>query len=250
MKETINKIDIFWTGGMDSTFRVIQLLLTTNYLVQPHYIVRHEHSTGIEIYTQIRLRRMISSDFPEVMLRLLPTIYTNENLIPEFNDINEQITDLRKNGKKIVQQYELMANYCREFNINKIDVALDKTPGEPAQEWLDKHFAGASAFDSFTYPIFHLTKIDMIKIAQENKWDDILALTSFCRRPNIKITPCGQCGPCIDAVISGVGFRLPFIPRMKAKIQIPFRRFWRNNYYKHQDKWFFKFAKRFLEARF
>ena len=38
---------------MDSTFNLIQRLLTTTVPVQPHYIVRHEDSTGIEIDTMM-----------------------------------------------------------------------------------------------------------------------------------------------------------------------------------------------------
>ena len=131
MKETANKINIFWTGGLDSTFRLIQLLTTTTGLVQPHYIVRHEDSTGIEINTMIQIRRTLVRQYPEVRSRFLPTIYTNEDLIPGFKDIDEQIEELKKAGK-VAEQYQIMSNYCREFNINKIEVALTSISGEKA----------------------------------------------------------------------------------------------------------------------
>lgn len=245
MKETANKINIFWTGGLDSTFRLIQLLTTTTGLVQPHYIVRHEDSTGIEINTMIQIRRTLVRQYPEVRSRFLPTIYTNEDLIPGFKDIDEQIEELKKAGK-VAEQYQIMSNYCREFNINKIEVALTSISGEKA---FFEHFKNSPAFMSFTYPTIELTKTEMLRNAKLNNWDEILFMTSFCRRPIIKIAPCGVCGPCVDAVASGMGSRFPLKSRMKARIQIPFRNYYRNNYLKHNNSRFFKLIKRKFEHK-
>ena len=187
------------------------------------------------MHKMIKIRRKISQEFTDVMHRFLPTLYVNAEIIKSFDDINQQIADLKK-VVKINEQYVLMANYCREYDIKEIDVSLDKTPGQSAEEWLQEHFKGYKVFNRFRYPIFHLTKYDMYKIAVENKWMDILSLTSFCRRPDVKITPCGTCGSCVDTVISGMGFRLPLTARIKAKIQIPFRTYWRKNYPENKDK--------------
>jgi len=249
MTKSSKIIHLFWTGGWDSTFHLIQLLRETDDEIQPHYIVRHEDTTGIEIYVMTLIRREIIRVFPDVSSRFLPTHYVNEDLITNFEEINQQVEELRKTTR-VNDQYRIMANYCRENSIINIDVSLDKTPGQPAEEWLDEHFKGATAFDCFRYPIFHLTKYDMYKIAKKNEWDEILSLTSFCRRPHIKIEPCGTCGPCVDAVISGMGFRLPFLSRMKAKIQIPFRRYWRNNYNKKKNTKLFKFVTKKFESKF
>ena len=47
------KAHLFWTGGWDSTFRLLQLLLEENKIVQTHYVIRSEQSTGQEIDTMI-----------------------------------------------------------------------------------------------------------------------------------------------------------------------------------------------------
>ena len=93
---TTEKIKIFWTGGLDSTFRLVQLLFTTKHIVEPHYIVRHEDSTGIEIDTMIQIRRALTRKYPEVRSRFLPTVYVNEAYIPEFEDVKEEIEELKK----------------------------------------------------------------------------------------------------------------------------------------------------------
>lgn len=248
MKEDNNKTHIFWTGGWDSTFRLIQLLATKTCKVQPHYIIRHEDSTGIEIYVMTKLRRAIISELPAVRSRFLSTIYINEDFITHYEDIDKEIDNLRKTYK-INEQYSLMSNYCRQFNITQIEVALDRSPDQTPQEWLDTHFKDASAFKCFIYPVFELTKADMHQIAKENKWEKILYLTSFCRRPKIDITPCGQCGSCIDTVTSGLAFRFNFFAQTKAKIQIPFRKYWRRNYRKQIDNRFFKLIKKQLQNK-
>ena len=35
----MQSIDIFWTGGMDSTYRVLELILIEEKKVCPHYII-------------------------------------------------------------------------------------------------------------------------------------------------------------------------------------------------------------------
>jgi 7-cyano-7-deazaguanine synthase in queuosine biosynthesis len=249
MKEAGKKIHIFWTGGWDSTFRLLQLLNTTNAIVQPHYIIRHENITGIEVYVMTLIRREIFNSYPEVRSRFLPTRYVNQDLIKTNNDIESQITELRK-STKVNEQYRLMANYCSEYGIKEIEVSLDKTPGQTAEEWLNEHFKGISAFDCFRYPVFHLTKYDMYMIAKKNKWDHILSMTSFCRRPSIKIEPCGVCGPCVDTVNSGLGFRLPVVARIKAKLQLPLRKYWRNNYNNNKDTKLFRFIEKHFISKF
>lgn len=237
---------MFWTGGLDSSFRLIQLLYTTNFKVQPHYLVRRENSTGVEIDTMIRIRRAVVNQTPELRSRFLPTVYTNEDLIPTFDELNKQIEELRKTGK-VAEQYEIMANYCKAFGIDQIEVALTSITGEKG---FFEHFKTSPAFEYFSYPTIELSKKDMFRIARENNWDTILNMTSFCRRPKKKIKACGECGPCVDAVMSGMGYRLPLFSRLKANIQIPFRNYWRKNYMKHEESRFFKLIKQKFEGRF
>ncbi len=68
------KTHVVWTGGWDSTFRVVQLLMTTDEVVQPHFLIRDEGSTDIEINAMNNIRRLISREYTSVMPRFLPTI--------------------------------------------------------------------------------------------------------------------------------------------------------------------------------
>lgn len=231
------KVNIFWTGGMDSTFRVVQLLMTSEFLVQPHYIVRSEDSTGIELDAMIRIRRAISREYPELLPRLLPTIFTNEGLVPEFEDVREYIEELRK-SIKIVDQYQMMSNYCKAFAIDRMEVAITNE-----FEFFEQ-FTNSLAFKAFVYPLKELTKPGLYNISRESNWNHLLDMTSTCRRPRKNIKACGTCSTCVDMVIQDMGFTLPLMSRMKANIQIPFRKYWRKKYPTHKDTWLFKLIER------
>ncbi len=242
MNKALKKINIFWTGGMDSTFRLVQLLMTTDFLVQPHYIVRSEDSTGIEIDSMIKIRRAISREYPELMPKLLPTLFTNEGNIPEYKDINKEIEALRK-SIKIVAQYKIMLNYCKAFDIDQIEVAIT------SQFEFFEQFSNSHVFHSFIYPLKEITKPALYKIAKRDNWNHLLDMTSTCRRPIKKIKPCGICSTCVDMVMQGMGFTLPFTSRIKAHIEIPFRKYWRKNYPKHKDSKLFKYIQKKLEHK-
>jgi len=143
-----------------------------------------------------------------------------------------------------------MSSYCKAYGIEKIDVAFTNETLKTLKEiGLYDPFMNAKAFSCFTFSIIDLTKVALFKVAKENGWEDILLMTSFCRRPIKKVSPCGVCGPCIDAVSSGIGFRFSFKSLAKAKLQTPFRKYWRKNYDKQNTSWFFKMIKRRYEGK-
>ncbi len=241
---------VFWTGGLDSTFRVLFLLMTTKELIQPHYIVRHEESTGNEIDTMNNIRREVLRNHPELNARFLPTIYTNEDFIPKMEDVVAAIEEMRKTIN-ILEQYEIIARYCKAFNIKKIDLTYEI--------FMDKHkstintgtyFGNTFPFEPIENPHENMYKEDYYSIARKQGWDKYLNMTSFCRRPIKKNVPCGTCGPCYEVMINGLGFRLPIDARIKYRLLKPFRAFYRKNYLKHDKVWIFRFMKCRFEHRF
>jgi len=226
------------------------LLMTTDHLVQPHYIIRHEESTGNEIDAMNNLRRAVGKRSPELRTRLLPTMYANEDLIPKTEQVDREVEELRK-ILRVHEQYQILAHYCKAFNIDEVDLTYERDVNEPKDvENVSKFFGNTSPFKSFRHTHKDMTKKDYFELAIKDGWDDLLNLTSFCRRPKKQDKPCGVCGPCTDAVKNGLGFRLPFISRVKSRIVLPFRIYYRKNYHKHDKTWFFKMIKRRFEHRF
>lgn len=240
---------VFWTGGLDSTTHVIHMLLCTGEPVQPHYIIRSEESTGNEIDSMNNIRRALSRRYPELRPNLLPTVYVNEELIPRSEEIALEIKKL-KQKVKVHEQLHIMADYCMNSGIEHIDITYERDENVvPGELRVAQFFTVNPAFKSFHNAHADLTKKECYERATEEGWEDLLKLTTFCRRPRRKGRPCGTCGPCCDAVKEGMGFRLPFSSRMKARILIPFRQFYRKNYLKHDSNWFFKIVKRRLEHK-
>jgi len=250
MKEQKRIHKVFWTGGMDSTARLIRVLLTTKEPVQPHFVIRHEECTGHEINAQNNIRRAFGRKYPELKSNFLPTHYINVDSIPRSEEIAVQIREIEQK-MQVHEQLHILADYCHASQIDQIDIVYERDENfDPNQPNISQLFGKEPPFESFRNPHADLTKMGAYQIAKDEGWDDLLKMTSFCRRPRRKGKPCGTCGPCCDTVKEGMGFRLPFIARMKSRILIPFRQFYRKNYEKQNEKWLFKMIKRLFEKRF
>ena len=241
--------NVFWTGGLDSTAHLMHLLLKNGEQVQPHYIVRSEESTGNEINTMNRIRRLVHQLYPAQASRLLPTIYRNEDLIPRSGEIDLEIRKL-KEKVKVHEQLHILADYCWDAGIEDIDITYERNRHqEPGELFVAQFFHRTRAFKSFHNVLEDMTKRESYNRAVGEGVEEVLKLTSFCRRPRSKGRPCGTCGPCCDAVKEGMGFRMPLSSRIKARILIPFRQFYRKNYTLHDRHWFFKIIKRRFEHK-
>jgi hypothetical protein len=242
---------VFWTGGLDSSFRVIHLLRSSDELVQPHYVIRHEESTGNEINAMNNIRRGITKKYPDLRPKLLPTEYINEELIPANAKVEAAVEQMRKETRGIHEQYEILARYCKAHGIDEIDLTYERYNSEVASgiTGVSAHFGKDFPFESFRNPHTHISKRQCYDQAKKEGWSDLLKMTSFCRRPRRNGKPCGTCGPCNDVLKESMGFRLPFISRVKANILLPFRLYYRNNYHKHDTHWFFRTVKRRFEHR-
>lgn len=251
MKEKEEVHHVLWTGGNDSTFRVLYLLMNTDEMVQTHYIIRHEESTGNEIDAMNNIRRAVLREHPELNDRFLPTVYVNEDLIPKMDDVVAAVEELRKK-LNVLEQYEIISRYCKSSQIKKIDLTFERYADDEENKKLNiSHFFGKTfPFEAIENPHNNLTKGDYYPIAREQGWDKYMDMTSFCRRPIKKNKPCGTCGPCTETMVSGLAFRLPFTARVKSRILKPIRYYYRKNYLRHDKVWIFRFMKRRFEHKF
>lgn len=241
-----NTHQVFWTGGLDSSFRVINLLRTTDELIQPHYVIRHENSTGSEIDAMNNIRRALTKKYPDLRPKLLPTSYINEDLIPRNEEVDAAAEALRKKMSGVHEQYQILANYCKAHQIDEIDLTYERNTGKvsPDETGVSQYFGTAFPFDNFRNPHANITKRESYDQAKAEGWADLLKLTSFCRRPRRDGKPCGKCGPCHDVLKERMGFRLPFRSRVLANILMPLREFYRKNYDKQETSKFFRMIKR------
>lgn len=215
-------VNLAWTGGWDSTFRLLQLLLHEERRVQPHYIVRPEASTGQEIDAMNRIRRALFREFPESRKLLMPTHLIDVRAITYSDDLIGECERIR-NSQKVNEQYPLLACYCSDNDITGMEVCINSDETVAL-----KAINSSPLFGALSSPLTDFRKKSTKELADLNGWQPIMHLTVFCRRPK-KGRPCGVCGPCYDAITMGLGYRLPLSRRLIARGQVPLRRWWRTN---------------------
>jgi len=232
-------VNIFWTGGWDSTFRVLQLLIEEKKKVQPHFIVRSQASVGKEITTMIDIRRQLFRNFPETRKLLLPTKYIDIRNVIEEQTISAAVKYIKKE-QEFAQQYDFCSRYCWQNNFYDMEMCIHKddkahkllAPYLENSTWnshVKKTEKGQKAYDVFQYykfPLYSMTKLEMGKIAQSGGWIELLEITWFCASP-YKGKPCGFCGPCTYVIEEGLSRRLPFFRRLLSITHMPFRKLYR-----------------------
>ena len=222
---------IFWTGGYDSTFLLIQALIIEGYPVQPIYIkcqnldtkysIDGRKNQSQELNTMKKIRKVILDKYPYTKQSFLPTMYVYN--IQKDKDITYRYKMVHQKYKffsRDITQYERMARFSIHFNKN-IEVGLEKcgtgldeatqkvriNEGSMNCRILDKKdlnnigYKYLDIFRNLRFPIVHLSKNDMKIIASEQKLYYILELTWSCWYPNKDGTPCGICYQCRERTI-------------------------------------------------
>ena len=220
----MNSFNVLWTGGWDSTYRVLELLLIWNRPVRPYYIVDPERiSLHEEIRAMDRIRKATRAGFPDRADLLLPLHTVHIDAIPPDEEIAAWYARL-ESKTRTGQQYEWLARFARHC-VPELELCVEYTPppntsalardfiqpslkrlGEGHECRIETPFADPAVemFTYFRFPIRHLTKADMRRVAEEYGFIDIMQMTWFCLEP-VRGLPCGRCRPCLLASGTGSG---------------------------------------------
>jgi hypothetical protein len=233
-------VPLLWTGGWDSTFRLLVLLLVERRVVQPYYIVdglRFRPGVPEEQQAMRRIRELIARRHPEAASRLLPTIDCAVQAVPANAALTGHYERCLATGF-IGGQYEWLARYCAahgidgmELSIHRDDKARELLAGliDGSRVRLDPKHRGDSRYElfrCFRLPLFDITKREMRTQARQSGFDEIMSLTWFCHRPR-RGQPCGTCNPCIYTIEEGLGERVPLAGRIRYQLRIvPRLRHW------------------------
>lgn len=229
--ETAN---ILWTGGWDSTYRLLDLLLIKEKTVQPWYIIDpYRRSTLLELRAMKEIKKNLSVKFPKTVNLLKPNIYLevydinqNEDITGSFNRINEIYT--------WGNQYEWLARFANEQGLTNLELCWEKGNSERSKHFRnhlikvndnnDSYYKFSSNYEQtdyynifkyFNFPIIEITKLDMVIISQQHGFNEFMEMTWFCHTPRANFKPCGTCNPCKLTIKKGLGRRLPFISRVR-----------------------------------
>lgn len=217
-------VNILWTGGWDSTFRVL-ILSEKKVTIQPYYYSFGRPSEILEINTVKKITDVIRNKKTTKCILKDLIVISNNDLNSNENEYKEAFNKLRKE-EFIGSQYVKLAMLSRqlqgiELGIHRDDKAfkfinkycsLRKVNDREIGEYYEidaessKNRDVSFLFENFRLPMLDLSKVEMKEISERNGFIDIMKMTIFCHHP-IKGKPCGYCNPCIYTIKEGLKWR-------------------------------------------
>ncbi|HEY0506149.1 MAG TPA: hypothetical protein VGD42_21905 [Lysobacter sp.] len=220
-------MNLLWTGGWDSTFRLLQLLLQHRVPVVPYYLEDPTRaSTRIELETMSRIAAHLGDRHPHTRELLQPLRIATVSDVAEDADILIALRQVRRRSF-IGSQYAWLPAFCKQYGIDDIELGVhvdDKVQAllrpfamgieQPAgyrSVRVDPRHAGSAEyrlFRYFSFPLFHVDKLGIEREAAAQGWGEVMDMTWFCHRP-VRGRPCGICAPCVYTIEEGLARRIP-----------------------------------------
>ena len=228
------KVQVLWTGGWDSTFRIVQLSRMDGVEVQGVYIAGDgRHSENYEIRAINNVIEALNKK-QETKALIFPLKIVDKKDIP----VNEKITEAYKRLRaemKIGTQYDWLARYAFENPGVELGAILPDGEFSGVRETinryaglvqngdtykLDKEKATEDCllvFGNFSYPMVYTKETEMVQMIKQWSYEDVMNLVWFCHRP-YKGRPCGICRPCEQKMEGNMEFLLPDDAKRRYKI--------------------------------
>jgi hypothetical protein len=223
--------NLLWTGGWDSTYRLLELLLIQNQPVKPYYLVDPgRKSTQQEFMAMDQISMKLKSDYGITSQQLHPLEIVNTELLNNYPELTEKYLSLRERFK-IGAQYEWLSKFAHQYNIKDLELGIergliDRTAFfkylEPFIVCKNGHYElldnvsdkDLILFENFRFPVFFETKISMKEKARYKGFYHILNKSWFCHTPK-NGRPCGWCNPCKDIMTNKMNERMPLYGKMR-----------------------------------
>lgn len=201
--------DVLWTGGWDSTYRVLALALGERQPVQPHYLLDPERrSTDFELRAIDAIRAEANARGAEIAplhVQRVDHIAIGAEAAAEHRALAHEFD--------IGAQYLWLSEYARRQGITELELCIhvdDKAYAAvralPASN--DESSGGPGLFRFFAFPVLEVSKLQMWQTARAQGFDDLMDHTWFCHIPTRSGRPCGFCGPCRWTSGEGLAHRL------------------------------------------
>jgi 7-cyano-7-deazaguanine synthase len=195
-------VQLLWTGGWDSTFRLLQLALVEGRPVQPHYVIDLDRlSTPYELRAMdaIRERALQRAAQPDL---IAPTQIVVRSQFPVPQELARMWQSL--DGRMhIGPQYLWLAAVAAGMGWFGVELGMERQV--PTHTPLSSLMAAtargeaddpdSALFRYWRFPLIEWSKDDMAAFAREHGFLDLMALIWSCHAP-IAGRPCGRCRPC------------------------------------------------------
>jgi len=230
----IKTVNILWTGGLDSTYRMVELS-RLDVCIQPYYIidanrksVRHELKAIERITNDIKAHPQTRATLLQIKLIAESDIQPNKEITAAWKLLYKKY--------KLGYQYDFIARFAKQQNL-KLEVGLEKSPRSKATNaikgesnlkiWAKNNYkvyipvipqtneAAKLVFENIILPysLWNMSKLEEIDNFKRLGFEHIVMKTWFCHTPVIGL-PCGHCNPCRDCLNEGLAFRVPLAGRI------------------------------------
>lgn len=213
-------VQLLWTGGWDSSFRLLQLLLVEQRPVQPIYIVNLDRrSLHQEMRTMASLRRQLRERMTDPSL-MRPTQMVLQQEFPSRPDL-EAVTAAIRAKTHVGHQYARFSGIAEVMGWDGVEMCMQAHEGGVISDLHRLVFAEevggrltdapeARIFRHWRFPVLHISKSEMAAYAREHGFYDLLVQRWFCHQP-VGGRACGRCIPCQRANRDGVEFANPAV---------------------------------------
>ena len=201
---------LLWTGGWDSTFRVLQAVVLEERVVQPHYVVDLRRTGfGAEIRAMADIKRRIAERFPAARDRLLAVEIFQRDDIPENAALRKRFDQLRSQ-QWLGDQYEWLARFARWRQLSSLELAIHRD--DRAYEFVHSVVERATTDDidrgsrSRTRPSRSSSRSSFPSFrSPSSTWAGSPPSTDSptssntpgsAHTPDARGRPCGRCNPC------------------------------------------------------
>ena len=237
----MESVNILWTGGWDSTFRVLQLS-TKEVNIQPYYLRDNWRKSEEKEIDNIALLTELIRALPTTICTFSELIIGDVSKIDKDEDIYKAFITLRQAFKKttnrqIGEQFEWLARFSKSVGNLELSAEKGTRPADIINTYgatkkvnddkigmyyiVDKENSSndiINFFGNFHLPLLDYTKLSMKKEAEDNGFIDIMNKTWFCYTP-IADEPCGSCNPCFTTIEAGLEYRFSDAALRRYKLE-------------------------------
>lgn len=212
-------VEILWTGGFDSTFRVTELSLLP-VVIQPYYLSDNRQSEPNELNAIKQItKNLCTRSATKAVFRPLIIISKAERV--QDNLISAAYKRTRATDF-FGSQYDWLGRFATEhkgieLSIHHDDKAIELINKYGAIKKIEIPTIGTNyildqdkspedlntLFRNYHLPLAMITKIQMREWYRTHHYEDVMNLTWFCYSP-INGEPCGKCNPCTYTIEEGL----------------------------------------------
>ena len=224
-----NTVYVFWTGGFDSTFRVLQAVVDEGKIVQPFYLSGNidnaptkrvkRRNQQMEVQAMQQVRAELCQSHPDACTRLRPPIVVQDVPIDRRTKRWMRALAAQRVVRRPTCQYGSLGAFARYIGV-PVELGIvqdghsnagiygglrDKVTGKGSRCRVTSAAVEAhpefALFQPLRFPLMYVDKPAMWAIAKRNGYDHLLRRTWSCWYPTAAGKPCNKCLMCRERIV-------------------------------------------------